>query len=359
VILNAPAPFLGLEESWSRVSAEVATPMETLDWAVSCSLAFGDPTDVRVISVRDGSKLLGAAPMIRVGSGWNSRLEHAGTRRLCEPNDLWAVDAPAMTQLTRALVECGMPLILGRLPTGSPAIDAIKNACRGRGVVHQRLQARFPYIPLSADWREPEQNLSTRRRSDIRRARRQAAKLGSVGVRIFCPETSEVAEVVELAMSVEAKSWKGSQGSAMATDKPVGDFFLHYARRAARSGCLRVSFLQIGDAVAAMQIGVVHAGRFWVLKVGYNPAYGRASPGILLMIETIKYAVAHGLETYELLGSAADWTRVWTEHERESVSLWVYPANTRGAVALASDTMRKATRRLRRLLKNTVSGAFR
>jgi len=102
-----------------------------------------------------------------------------------------------------------------------------------------------------------------------------------------------------------------------------------------------VGFLQIGDDVAAMQIGVVHAGRFWVLKVGYDPAYGKASPGILLMIEAIKYAVAHGLETYELLGSVADWTRVWTEHERESVSLRVYPSNVRGAVTLTGDALRK------------------
>ena len=139
----------------------------------------------------------------------------------------------------------------------------------------------------------------------------------------------------------------------MATDKPVGNFFRQYTRRAARSGDLRISFMHIGDAVAAMQIGVVHANRFWVLKVGYDPEYQKASPGILLMIEAIKYALAHKLETYELLGTAADWTRVWTEHERESVSLRVYPANIRGAVTFTSDAIAKATRKFKERKTNS------
>ncbi len=286
--------------------------------------------------------------MIRIGRGLNARLEQAGMPRLYEPTDLVATDQSSLTRLADALLKNGTPFRLGRLPASSPAVKTIKKACKGRGLVLERNQATYPYIPLDDKWNEPEQNISKGRRSDIRRASRHAEKLGPVSFQMFCPTHSEVDEAVERAMSVEAKSWKGEVGCDMASDKPVGDFFREYTHRAARSGSLRLSFMNIGEHVAAMQIGIVHANRFWVLKVGYDPEFQKASPGILLMIEAIKYAVAQGLETYELLGTAADWTRVWTEHERESVSLRVYPANIRGGVALATDAIAKFGRKLTR-----------
>ncbi len=320
--------------------------MDTLDWSNSCNSAFGHPNDLCAFTVQDGPDVCAAAPMIRIGRGLNARLEHAGVSRLYEPTDLVSIDDVSMNRLARALVRSGMPFSLGRLPADSTAIAAVKKACRGRGVVYERKEETYPYIPLGDTWATPEQNISKRRQSDIRRAWRHALKLGPVSVQMFCPTTTEVDEIVDQAMSVEAKSWKGDRGYDMTTDKPIGDFFCQYARCAAASGQLLMSFIHIGDAVAAMQIGVVLNNRFWVLKVGYDPEYQKASPGILLMIETIKYAVARGLQTYELLGTAAEWTRVWTHHERESVSLRVYPANMRGAVAFASDAIAKAKRKL-------------
>ena len=104
--------------------------------------------------------------------------------------------------------------------------------------------------------------------------------------------------------------------------------------------------MRIGDDVAAMLIGVVQGGKFWVLKVGYDPKYNKASPGILLMIEAIKYSVAHGLTSFELMGSVEAWTQVWTKHERSSVTLRVYPANLRGAVVFVADAVASARSRL-------------
>jgi len=75
--------------------------------------------------------------------------------------------------------------------------------------------------------------------------------------------------------------------------------------------------------------------------VGYDPEFQRGSPGILLMVEQIKAAVAEGLKNYELLGTVEPWIQVWTDHERGCVSLRAYPANARGLTALASDASRR------------------
>ena len=92
------------------------------------------------------------------------------------------------------------------------------------------------------------------------------------------------------AMRVEAASWKGRGGSAMLTNPRLSGFFLQLAQRLARQGSLRVCFLRLNGAPIAMQIGVVHAGRWWVLKIGYDERWAEHSPGIQLMWDVLRAA---------------------------------------------------------------------
>ena len=71
--------------------------------------------------------------------------------------------------------------------------------------------------------------------------------------------------------------------------------------------------------------------------MGYDEAFSACSPGLLLMRDTIRYAAQAGLASYEFLGRAEAWTRVWTAEERQTVSLRIYPYGVRGLAALALD----------------------
>ena len=78
-----------------------------------------------------------------------------------------------------------------------------------------------------------------------------------------------------------------------------------------------------------MQMAVEDGGGLWLLKIGYDRAYGRCSPGMLLMRETIRYAAEAGLGRYEFLGCSATWTRVWTR-QGARVCVGVGVSNERG-----------------------------
>src|SRR5207244_7317462 len=95
--------------------------------------------------------------------------------------------------------------------------------------------------------------------------------------------------------------------------------------------------LRIGGQAAAMQFAVEQGGALWLLKIGYDEAFARCSPGTLLTADTVRYAAARGLRCYEFLGGIESWTRMWTEHERSCVSVRAYPAAGRGLAALAAD----------------------
>jgi CelD/BcsL family acetyltransferase involved in cellulose biosynthesis len=339
--LNQPAQLHEFEERWTQLDSNAATPMQTYAWIDSCAATFGHETGIDLIVGCKAREVVAAAPLVRRRGAAGQRRELVTYRHIFEPVDLVYRDANALLELTSILGRRARPLIFERLFAASPTTAAIAGALGRTGRMVIRPQAATPWIALDPSWADPQQKLSSRRRSDFRRACRQAEQVGHVHAEHLAPDEDQVDRLLDHAFEVERRSWKGGTGTALA-DSRAGDFYRRYARRMAKFGQFRVELLHIGEQVAAMQLGVVHQNRYWVLKVGYDPQFNRASPGILLMVETIKQAVVEGLETYELLGTVEPWIQVWTELERPCVSIRYYPLNWSGGVALAADLIVKA-----------------
>lgn len=341
VTRTTAADFAAWEGAWESLSAASPSPMLSFAWIEAAAATTGSAGRLSLIGLERGERLAALAPLVQFAGGWNRPWELLNLAKLYEPADLAAADDAAREAIAAELARRGLPLFFGRLPSESPTIDAIRRAYR-RGWVVVRPQASTPFIPLDESWSAPESKISSRRRSDFRRSQRQAAELGEVSAEILTPSAQEVDPLLDLAFDVENRSWKGEQGTALARDAARAAFYRRYARQAANRGQLRIGLLRIGGQTAAVQISVVQSAALWVLKVGYDPQFQKASPGILLMVEQIKRAVAEGLASYELLGTVEPWIQVWTEHERKCVSLRAYPANFRGLSALAGDAARKA-----------------
>ncbi len=182
---------------------------------------------------------------------------------------------------------------------------------------------------------------------------RRGEKEGGVRTQIISPRPEEVDSLLDIAFEIEARSWKGAAGTALVHDRLRGGFLREYARRASAAGTMRIALLRIGDVAAAMQVAVEEGGRWWLLKIGFDPALAACSPGVLLLAETLRHAVRCDLAGYEFLGTVEPWTRVWTEQERACVSVRVYPFGIGGMAALATDATRALFRRLRKQRNKT------
>lgn len=341
VTRTTAADFAAWERASESLFAGSESPIQSFDWIEAAAATTGAAGRLNLIGLENGERLAALAPLVQFRGGWNRPWELLNLAKLYEPADLVYADQKELEALAGELARRSLPLFFGRLDADSPTIDAIRRAYR-RGWVVVRSQASTPYIPLDESWSTPESKISSRRRSDFRRSQRQAAELGEVSTEILSPSARDVDRLLDLAFEVENRSWKGEQGTALARDAARGAFYRRYTRHVASRGQLRIGLLRIGGQTAAMQISIVQSAALWVLKVGYDPQFQKASPGILLMIEQIKQAVAEGLACYELLGTVEPWIQVWTEHERKCVSLRAYPANFRGLTALAGDAARKA-----------------
>lgn len=323
-----------LESIWDAISASWANPAQSYDYISVCTAIFELGDGLKVLVATNGG-YAAVAPLYRHRA--SGRLELVGERQLHEATDFRYSRDEEVDALARAIVALGMPVRLGQVPLHSPVIPALRAAYRGRGLVVTRPAGGCLGIALDRGWNEPEQQLNAGRRSDLRRARRIADGLGVVEFDVCSPDPSAVDALLSEAFVVEAKGWKARTGSALALATRMGEFYRRYAAAACHKGMLRLGFMRIDGRAVAMQLAIEAGRRFWLLKIGYDEAFKRCSPGTLLTAETIRYAAEAGLTSYEFLGVEEDWIHLWKPEARECVRLQTYPANLRGAWALGCD----------------------
>ena len=350
-IIEDVTGFAEIAGGWERLERKASTPMQTALWSRTAAEALYRPGRVKVVVLGDLDEPHAITPLARAGV----RAELIGAAELGEPADVLFSDEQAVGEMAMALADLKLPLLLGRLPGGSPSIGALRTAHRRRAGVLVRQMPGTPTIPLSPGWTAPEGLLSKRRASDMRRARRRAEALGTVSFEVLAPSPAELEPLLQEAVEVEAAGWKSRRGSALKEDARRLDFYSRYARGAAERDELRLCFMRIDGRAVAMQLAVEWRDRLWLLKIGYDEDFGRCSPGMLLMLESTRWAANRGLHSVELLGTPAPWTDMWTDEVRPCVTMAVYPARPIGIAALAADgarygASRAATRidRLRR-----------
>jgi CelD/BcsL family acetyltransferase involved in cellulose biosynthesis len=337
-----------LEGPWRALDEQVAYPLVQFDWMRAALAVFAADSCPHIVAIVRGDRAVAVAPLMTRRVHGVRRMFLAGVGELFEPADLVAVDEPTRQRLVSAIARTGMPLVLERMPADSPSLAAFRRRFWGRAVIITRPQATSPYITLDESWLSPEHHLNSGRRSDLRRARRKAEQSGPVTIEIHSPDLDELPHLLDTAFDVEARSWKGEAGTALARDAVRAVFYRQYAQAACTAGTLRICFLRIGDRVAAMQLAIEDSAGFWLLKVGYDDRFAACSPGLLLMRETIRYAVEAGLARYEFLGRSEVWTQVWTQREHPYVTWRIYPVGVRGIVALVADSVAAIARKWRR-----------
>jgi CelD/BcsL family acetyltransferase involved in cellulose biosynthesis len=322
-----------LGADWEQLTPQTAEPGSHFLWARTSAETHPD-AEPHVVVVGDPPSAI--APLACLPDRART-LTWLGAA-LHEPSDLLWRHPTALHQLADAIARLGRPLDLPRIPAGSEAVPALRSALRTRGLQRLRSTPGAPFIALDEGWADSEpQHLRSRRRADLRRSRRRAERFGEVRFAVHQPSEDEASGLLETAFRVEASGWKQRTGTALQEDQLTGAFFTSYGRAAARRGMLRVALLLLGGKPAAMQIAVETGGRYWLLKIGYDAAFARCSPGTLLLAHTVQLAARRGLQTYELLGVDEPWTAPWATGVRRMTTLRHYPFRPGGGLALAAD----------------------
>nr|WP_089220758.1 GNAT family N-acetyltransferase [Sphingomonas laterariae] len=337
----APAEGMPARLHWDGLKPPLRTPMHHFIWSQACLDTIYPTARPHILMTRGG-----IGPFVRTRA--IPTLVLAGAEELAEPIEPVYEDDAAAAALADAVLAEGLPVRLGHPPAETPFAHAFAAKAKATGIVISLPTAGSPFIDLDPSWCDGLARFSSRRRSDFRRMRARAEAAGPVSFHFHRPSPAEAGALLDKAIAVEEKGWKARAGTALAYDPVQRRFFRRYAELAAADGILRINFLTIGPAIAAMQIAAECDGRYWLFKIGYDEQFAHCSPGQLLMLESIARAAESGLQGFEFLGKAAAWTGFWAQTERPRVRMNYYPRNAVGLAAFTRDAAVIGQRRVRR-----------
>jgi CelD/BcsL family acetyltransferase involved in cellulose biosynthesis/16S rRNA G966 N2-methylase RsmD len=355
-VLTTFAEFEALASDWARLVGRPSEPMQSHAWLLAALRHLHTGARLRAIVIQDANELVAAAPLVETRRGGLTWLELPGAGTLHEPASLLARTPAALDALCRALVAQRMPLVLSRLDRDGPVGEMLARHARRRAWLAAAGGGSCLRVETADGWDSFERRLSGARRNALKRKRRLLERSGTVTFVRLAPAPGEVRAALRSAFEVEARSWKGTEGSAVLQRPECFEFFVELGERYAAHGQLEVRLLRLGESLAASQVGVMQDGRWWELKIGYDPKWSQASPGVLLTLQGLRDAFDRSLTAHEFLGSAADWQRPFATSERELTTLVLYPYRPEGLLALGRDGAGFAARRLRAVARQWAAG---
>ena len=338
------AAFEALADEWDALASTAPTPLVQHAWLLANARSPGEEPELAVFIARRDGRLAAAAPLVVDRSGVVPRLRILAHQRE-EPERFLGEDEEALAAVCEAVLSAGRAVVLSRLVADSPEARLLGTLARRSGFgVLRPSTSRYYFTPFGENWPAFEAAMDSKKRSRLKRMRRQLEEHGRVTFEVLCPDEASVEAAVAEVQQVEARSWKARAGSAMLVKPEAGRYMAEYARLAARRGMLRVSLLRLNGEAIAGQIDVEHGGRLWGLKMGADERWLKYGPGILANHELFQWCVERGLEGCEHLGQAEEWQRRWPFEVRELSTFRFYPLRLGAAVALGLDAAAHARR---------------
>jgi CelD/BcsL family acetyltransferase involved in cellulose biosynthesis len=256
-------------------------------------LAFGEDPDGRQIAAA-AFELIGDRLRFLGGTEVTDYLGPVG-----EPA---AID-PFATGLWEPLIEHGgwREADLRGLPEDSPWLAALREAAQTSTLRVEEADDQnggvAPFVELPTTWAAYLEGLPSKLRHEIRRkAKKLEADAGPFEI-----ETATEANLLSfLDRFVELhRDSEGPKGVFMVPGMEI--FFRRLGEELCPRGIFRLTFVRIGGELAAGTVGFIYEGTYSLYNSAFDRRWQRLAPGMVLVAEDIRQAIAEGCRRFDLL----------------------------------------------------------
>lgn len=341
----------GLEElggEWDDLLPADARPFDLHCWYLNWWDAFGGPLELAVCAVRREGRLAGVLPLVRDGSELLPLAN--GHSPVFRP--LYA-DREAGDRLIEAAVEKGgSNLRLAALPVGEPCLEQFEAAARECSLASLlEAGAVSPIVDTSGDFEAWRKLSKPRWGAPLERFRRKMGR-DHEAEHVTVAEPVDLEAELEEGFRVEASGWKGEAGTAIVSSPETEAFYRGIAGAFADRGELRLSRIALDGETAAFDLCLLHRGRLYLLKTGFDERFRKLAPGLVMRLSTIERCFELGLDAHELLGEESEWKLKFATGDREHVGLRLFGRGPAGAAkrlyrSRARPSLKRAYRRVR------------
>jgi len=338
-----------LEPAWRDLAGRVARPQPflTYEWASTWWRHFGDRGGrrLRVVVVRDrDGRVVGIAPLFRVG--WPvPRLAVIGTGHSDylevlvdggEESRSDAIIAKMAETLAKLPARDWVVLALDQVPAGSPTAEFLSDVASRAGWLVKTIPGEIcPYLPLPRSWDELAETIGKKMRKNLdyywRRIEREHR------LAIVAPGRDDVAAIGPLLdrfFLLHERRWHQRWMPGSFFLPRVLAFHRDVAKAMAEGDKLRLVGLAIDGEVVAVQYLFAAGDALFYYSGGFDPSWGWAGPGTLLLGQVIKGAIAEGRRVFDFLRGREEYKARWTQRERQNSRFIVARPGLAGSIAL-------------------------
>ncbi len=189
-----------------------------------------------------------------------------------------------------------------------------------------------PYVTVhGTSWDAYESGLRRKFRSELRRRRRRLEEEGRLVLQVFDGK-ERLEELLEEGLRVEGSGWKDTAGTSIYARPAARHFYKEVAHWAAERGWLRLAFLRLNGRALAFDYCLECYNTHYLLKTGYDPAYKKFAPGMIIRHLMLARSFSEGLGTYDFLGVPDAWKSEWTSTHQKLMALRMFAPTMLGSL---------------------------
>lgn len=336
-----------IETDWRELQERhpPLTPFASYEWMSAwyrhiashpTDLAVARHVECRAIDVvvaRHDARIVAIAPMIQTERG---ELQSAvGT-----DSGYWEMvfdpDHPmAVRELLAAMLSQTPPggrVDLLRVPRDSATSKQLQAECHIAGIPIHITNGRRMALIDCANGFEAYAAEHHRLMKDMRYHHRRLQRLGTVAYTVETGRTDLEAQL-ERFMALEGSGWKASAGWAISCHPHRVRFYADLSKALAAAGRLAIHFLTLDGKAIAVRYTMQWGDAVYSLKIGYDPAHSKYSPGNVLawfLVRSLFSSPERGC--VDLLDiDAGDWKERWMTSVRHCDDFHIFPPTLRGA----------------------------
>ena len=284
---SAPAGPAPLAAPWAEPNPFYAPTL------LEPALATLDPDhDVHLIETHDAQgALIGRMPVVH--GARHGRFPVAHSANWIHPHCFYG--APLLGAGTEEMAWAGLLAALERAPWSGPflhlrnvdpdgpAMTALARLCAREGRRCEeidRYERAMLRSPLDAEtyWTT---HVRAKKRKELRRLQSRLAELGDLK-RDVLRDAAALDPWVDRFLALEARGWKGTRGTALASRAADSAFLRAACARAMAAGQLDMLRIDSGATTIAMLINFVGPDGGFSFKIAIEPDFARYSPGVLI-----------------------------------------------------------------------------
>lgn len=314
-LLTQPGAIDSLRATWLELEGTRTdcSVFMSWDWQRLWWRHYGTGLELRLLVVRDGSRTVGIVPLQlmrkRLGGVWPLRwLRPIGVGGDTAPDDLEPLWAPGYEQ---EAAEAAAAHLARRsdwdLFAASDLAPDGAWTCALRRALHN---ARLPWWPgepvpivygaLPGTWEEFLEGLQRDRRQKLRRYLRRFEEQPGAAFRLLGASTQVDAGFDELAR-LHRLRWSGRAREYGFSSAQYLGFHRDLMHALHSRGRLRLYCLEIAGRAVAMLYGIRVGHTLHYFQSGFDPAFARLSPGVVLVAQAIRASIAEGCSRFDML----------------------------------------------------------